>query len=406
MKKLISLLKTSTILTAFCGLLSVGCLINDHIKKAESVSAYESISEIGIQNYNADQNYYVISGVVYDTFSIPNGVDYYHCNLKYNLKFYYTGVNDNMSVDFTPLEINYLRYTYYLDGVRYQSSLSYIGGLVSQANLSLGASSSNYPIGYELLLGDLTHIASNQFYIPLTLNIYGNYHNVKLNYQYNMTFGTNFSGSWDYGTLQPDMNKEYVEYYDSYISLRNQMISFYNSGYQESMNDNQQGIYDTGYQDGYSTGWQIGINQAHETDKQQIDQAYQSGYDYALSISEEFYASASQTSHDNGYREGYAVGYDDGVDSQESVIEEATQTSYGIGYVDGYEQGHSEDQTVSTIFSGILQVALVPINFFLACFNFEILGINLSGFIRALFTIAITVIIIRTIFGGKGASDS
>lgn len=103
--------------------------------------------------------------------------------------------------------------------------------------------------------------------------------------------------------------------------------------------------------------------------------------------------------YNNGYNDGKTAGLSEGETT-------GYNNGYSVGYQAGYEQGYSTDSTVTSIFSGILQVALVPINFFLAIFNFEILGINLSGFIRALFTIAITVIIIRTIFGGKGASDS
>ena len=103
--------------------------------------------------------------------------------------------------------------------------------------------------------------------------------------------------------------------------------------------------------------------------------------------------------YNNGYNDGYSAG--------NSIGEENGYNSgYSAGYQDGYNQGYSTDSTVTSIFSGILQVGLVPINFFLACFNFEILGINLKGFIQALFTICITIIVIKTIFGGKGASDS
>ena len=104
-----------------------------------------------------------------------------------------------------------------------------------------------------------------------------------------------------------------------------------------------------------------------------------------------------KTTNEFVYQDGYA----DGVASQQQLIVDARQEGYSSGYTDG----HNVNQTAATIFSGILQVALVPINFFLAIFNFEILGINLSGFIRALFTVAITIIVIKSVIGGKGASE-
>jgi len=126
---------------------------------------------------------------------------------------------------------------------------------------------------------------------------------------------------------------------------------------------------------------------------------YQEGYNQGYNKGQKDGYSQGST---DGYNSGYDIGYTDGVASQQSAISEA----YSNGYSTGYDEGSSVNSTAVTIFSGILQVALVPINFFLAIFNFEILGINLSAFIKGIFTIAMTIIIIRTIFGGKGASDS
>lgn len=115
-------------------------------------------------------------------------------------------------------------------------------------------------------------------------------------------------------------------------------------------------------------------------------------YDY-LFLSAEFL-----NSYESNYTQGYYVGYADGYNS-------GRVDGFAQGESYGYNEGLGQDTAVASIFSGILQVALVPVNFFLAIFNFEILGINLSGFIRALFTVAITVIILRVVLGGKG-SDS
>lgn len=104
----------------------------------------------------------------------------------------------------------------------------------------------------------------------------------------------------------------------------------------------------------------------------------------------------SQTAYDDGYNAG--------VNSQTQWVEQNSTSIYNQGYTDGYNNGSSQDETVATIFSGILQVAFVPVNFFLSIFNFEILGVNLSAFIRAIFTVAITIIVIKMITGKGGDS--
>lgn len=127
--------------------------------------------------------------------------------------------------------------------------------------------------------------------------------------------------------------------------------------------------YDTGYGVGYGEGYNAGFND---------------GYSNGNSF---------------GYNNGYSVGYQDGVDSQAQAISDA----YNEGYSAGYDEGYSVDGTAATIFSGILQVGMLPINVLLAIFNFEILGINLSAFISAILTVCLTVIVIRTVTGGKNS---
>lgn len=98
----------------------------------------------------------------------------------------------------------------------------------------------------------------------------------------------------------------------------------------------------------------------------------------------------SSNSYNQGYNDGYLVGFDSG----ENV-------GYSNGYNQGYNDGFNVDNTVFTIFNGILNVALVPINFFLNIFNFEILGINLKSLISALLTVAVIIIVVRIVTGKK-----
>lgn len=91
-----------------------------------------------------------------------------------------------------------------------------------------------------------------------------------------------------------------------------------------------------------------------------------------------------------GINEGYEQGFADG-----------TQAGRQQGFADGVRHAQEQDQTALTIFEGIVTVALVPINFFLAIFNFEIFGINISGFVSALLTVSIIIIIVRFMTGQK-----
>ena len=96
----------------------------------------------------------------------------------------------------------------------------------------------------------------------------------------------------------------------------------------------------------------------------------------------------------SNYNQAYDNGYNQGYNNGESV-------GYSNGYNQGYNDGFDADSTVFTIFNGILNVALVPINFFLGIFNFEILGINLKSLVSALLTVAVIIIVIRIVTGKK-----
>lgn len=87
----------------------------------------------------------------------------------------------------------------------------------------------------------------------------------------------------------------------------------------------------------------------------------------------------------------------------------AVNNSYGAGYSDVYMQGftagrnsvENEDENIAAIFNGIANVGLLPLNMFLGMFNFNVLGINMADFVMALVTIALIVIVIKSVLGGK-----
>lgn len=97
-------------------------------------------------------------------------------------------------------------------------------------------------------------------------------------------------------------------------------------------------------------------------------------------------------SYDIGYYNGYQLGFDDG--------DRAGQIT---GYSHGYADAQSDDSVPSIIFAGILNIAMVPVNFFLAILNFEVFGINIGGFVTGLMTIAVIIILFGVIFGGRPA---
>lgn len=103
--------------------------------------------------------------------------------------------------------------------------------------------------------------------------------------------------------------------------------------------------------------------------------------------------------NDGGYYQGYTDGYRDGE-------ENGTATGYNTGYSDGYANGVNTDQTAFTIFNGILTIGMIPINVFLAMFDFTVLGINISNFVMSLLTVLVTIWVIRIITGGgKGENN-
>lgn len=129
-------------------------------------------------------------------------------------------------------------------------------------------------------------------------------------------------------------------------------------------NDIENAEYDSGFTDGYSAGYTDGYNQGFSS----------------------------------GYSSGYYNGYGEGVASQQPLIDNA----YNTGYNNGYADGVNSNGTAVTIFSGILQIGMLPINFFLSILNFEVFGINISGFIKAILTICLTIIVVKTILGNGG----
>lgn len=103
-------------------------------------------------------------------------------------------------------------------------------------------------------------------------------------------------------------------------------------------------------------------------------------------------------SEEGGYSAGYNVGYDTGYAN-------GHDDGYNTGYSDGYTNGVSVDSTAFTIFNGILTIGMLPINVFLAMFDFTVFGINISNFVMSLLTVLVTIWVVKSITGG-GKNES
>lgn len=79
------------------------------------------------------------------------------------------------------------------------------------------------------------------------------------------------------------------------------------------------------------------------------------------------------------------------------------QSNYDRGYTNGYDDGYKEaedtDANTNSIFSGIIDVGLLPINMFLDIFNFQLFGINFRNVVSGLLTALIAIILVRMFTG-------
>jgi len=93
----------------------------------------------------------------------------------------------------------------------------------------------------------------------------------------------------------------------------------------------------------------------------------------------------------DGYNSGYSVGNTNGYDN-----------GYKAGEVFGYNAGYSagsEDSNQYTFLNLISATIDAPMTYFQKLFNFELLGVNLQGFLMALFTLCVVVTIVKLCLG-------
>lgn len=99
----------------------------------------------------------------------------------------------------------------------------------------------------------------------------------------------------------------------------------------------------------------------------------------------------------NMYTSSYNKGYNEAKQQYESQIEQLEQEkqqAYIEGKTEGYQQGAN---TQNTLYNMVIAVADTPINIFKQIFNFNILGLDISGFIFGLISLIIIVWLIKKI---------
>lgn len=222
--------------------------------------------------------------------------------------------------------------------------------------------SSQFPNQSDLIWSASSHF--NFYVAPLYSNDWSFLQSENV-YQRNVVVRTHNSDFNSY-----DLTTAYVSGFDSDPQVIDGIIPVTPFEFVPALSITEEGIqnnqYNNGYRAGYSAGSEDGFNNG--------------------------YSSGERTGYTNGYNNGFT----DGASSRDNDVTSA----YNDGYNTGYSEGFNTDSTASTIFSGILQVGMIPVNFFLSIFNFEILGVNLSAFVSAILTVCLTVIVIRTIKGG------
>ena len=96
---------------------------------------------------------------------------------------------------------------------------------------------------------------------------------------------------------------------------------------------------------------------------------------------------------DAGYSEGYNVGSNDGFNNG---YNDGYDIGHNVGYNNGYTAG-SEDSNQYTFLNLVSATIDAPIKYFQSLFNFELLGVNLQGFLTGLFTLCVIVTIIKMV---------
>lgn len=128
-------------------------------------------------------------------------------------------------------------------------------------------------------------------------------------------------------------------------------------------------------------------------------------YDFYLSPYRRYYFNDGLNLTDNeyynqGYQQGQQNGYNTGYNAGESA---GYKDGYSVGQTTGYNNGYSdgmEDSNQYTFLNLLSATIDAPVKYFQSLFNFELLGVNLQGFLTGLFTLCVIVTIVKLCLGG------
>ena len=101
------------------------------------------------------------------------------------------------------------------------------------------------------------------------------------------------------------------------------------------------------------------------------------------------------------YNEGYKAGIDEGFNKGEDIgYQNGYNAGETIGYGKGYNAGveHGSDYSFMGLIGAVIDA---PVSAFTSLLNFELLGVNILGFISGLLTLALIIFIIKLCMGGK-----
>lgn len=104
------------------------------------------------------------------------------------------------------------------------------------------------------------------------------------------------------------------------------------------------------------------------------------------------------------YNSGYNNGYQDAREGFEEEKSGIYDSGFEQGKLAGYNDGYNAGKDVSNNYTFLGLIGAVfdaPIEAFKGLFNFEILGTNMLGFVLALLTLSVIIVIIKIALGGK-----
>lgn len=118
-------------------------------------------------------------------------------------------------------------------------------------------------------------------------------------------------------------------------------------------------------------------------------------FGYRVSVSD-----SSGDFYNSGYNNGYLDAKEGFEEEKNSIYNSGFQEGKVAGYNEGYNAG--KDVADNYTFLGLIgSVFDAPIEAFKGLFNFEILGTNMQGFVLALLTLSVIIVVIKFALGGK-----